>query len=463
MHKRIFVHSSLALALLSMAMPVSAQTPEKKSEKIDPITDALSSAYMTNSTLKAKLHGQYAIDENVNQAFSKFRPQVAASGSAGRTRTESKLPNQPKSTRELDPDSLTLQVSQSLYRGGGDLAGLRAAEAGVVAGQYDLMNTEQDTLLRAVTAYLEVIFQKASVSSKEANVSYLTKQLKGIKAQVEVGEKTPTETATAESALAQGVADLVKSQGDLANAHANYLNIIGKQPGLLAYPTPLNTLPKSLEEVIQIALKNNPAILNAEYAAKQAGINIDVANSALLPSLDLTGSASKAYNQSVKKDKTTQTSATLKLTVPLYQSGAEYSKVRQQVDSSVSAAYQLEQARKSVRENATKAWEGFVTSRQQAASFKKQLDSAKIARDGALLESEAGERSYFEVIQFQQRVLEAEIALENAKRNEILSQYQLLSILGRLTAKELNLPVTLYDVQGHLDEVGYKTIGFGNR
>ncbi|MBP6985028.1 MAG: TolC family outer membrane protein [Alphaproteobacteria bacterium] len=460
MRRLIILKTAIFVGSLSFGHALLAE--EAKKEKVDPLKEALASAYLTNSTLRAKLHGQYAIDESVNQAFSKFRPQVAASGSVGKNSSKSKVPGRLPSTSNLDPESLSVQVSQSLYHGGSDLAGLRAAEAAAKAGQYDLLNTEQDTLLRAVSAYLEVIFQKASVKSKESNVDYLTKQLKGIKAQVEVGEKTPTETAAAESALAQGMAELVKSQGDLQNARANYLNVIGKEPDLLEFPKPLMDLPASLDEVKQKSLKTNPAILNAEFVAKQAGIAIDAANGALLPSLDLTGTASRAFNQNVNKDISSQANATLKLSVPIYQSGAEYSKIREQTDKSVSASHQLDQARKTVVENATKAWEGLITSRQRITSFEKQVEAAKKARDGALLESDVGERSYTEVIQFQQKVLEADIALEDARRNEILAQYQLYAVEGRLTADYLALPVTLYDVQGHLDEVSYKMIGFGN-
>ncbi len=483
--------------------------PEKCKEKVSPLKDALTSAYITNSDLQAKLHEQYALDENVSQAVSKFRPQLSATGVSAADKNKQTVkgnstqldipppnPNtngytkqRTRTTKSSTDNKATLTLNQNIYRGGGDLANLYVQESSVTSGQYDLMDTEQQTLLKATQAYMEVMFQTALVKNNKANVNFLNEQLKSVQAQVEVGEKTPTDTAAAESQLAEGNAALVKSQGDLETAKANYLNIIGELPCLLEYPDNLSGIPRTLDEIIAISLKNNPKILQALYNAKAQNLAIDVNTAKLLPSVDLQGNASRdlgdlrqntnqsgtvrqnaggtfpfsnrnrSHNHSWTNDAVVQ----LELTVPIYQGGAEYSAVRQQVEKTAAARYQLEQARKTVEANSVAAWDALNTAREQIVSFKAQLAAAVKARDGAQLEADVGERSYVDVLAFQQKVLQAENSLASARKDEINAQYALYTVLGKLTARELQLPVTLYDVEGHLDDVRYKFAGFGDK
>jgi outer membrane protein len=529
MRKLTILNVSLALGLITNLSALQAEEcnvveakkkppkkaekkpPAKANEKVNPLKDALTSSYVTNSNLKAKLHQQFALDENVNQAFSAFRPQVSATGSlsekdslqkAKETRnslvTPDNDPDDPKSgitnqrskTKTIQKDrTATVQVKQSIYRGGGDIANLRAQEYAVKAGQYELSKTEQETLLNAVIAYMEVVYQTATVRSNQANIDFLSQSLKAVKSQVEVGEQTPTETAAAEAQLAQGEALLKKSEGALADAKANYLTVIGQQPGLLAYPASLPGIPKNREEVIATALKNNPVVLSAEFTDKQQSLTIDVQTANLLPQVDLTGNATRDLGSNpinsrsssvlrrtngvqlpgTSKSKSTNQTATnaasvqIQLTVPLYQGGAEYSKVRQQVETTAAARYNLEQARKTTEENAIIAWDGVITAGEQIKSLEKQVASATIARDGAQKQADVGERSAIDVLDFQTKLLNARNNLDSAKKEWIVAQYRVYQAMGKLTARELELPVTIYDVEGHLDNVRYKIAGFGDR
>lgn len=476
MHKITFtlflIFASFGLIASVYAEDMQPMHQQATADKISPLREALVSAYYTNSTLQAKLHEQYARHESINQAASRFRPNLAASGRAGRSHSESRtqasdapLPGQSpisKDSRTSNPHSGNLEITQNIYEGGGGLAALRSAESEVTAGRFDLINTEQTTLLNAATAYMNVIFRKAAVSFNESNVKFLSEQLKAVNAALEVGDKTRTDVAQAESRLAEANTNLVAAQGEVENAIANYRTVIGQDPGLLEYPPQLPELPRKREDVVENALQDSPAIQQALFTFEKAKGDIDVASAELLPKLDVNGNANRALEQSRSKDRQTAYEAFLQLRVPIYQKGADWSKTRQNAQLAAQARYQLEQARKETREGAIKAWEAWITAVKKIAQFEKTIEFAAISRDGAILEAEVGERSYLDVLDAQRELVQAQVGLEEAKKDERVAEYQLYAIQGKLTVANLDLPVTPYKVDEQLESVRYKLFGFGD-
>src|SRR5438552_3102887 len=111
-----------------------AEVTELKSEKLSPVIEALSSAYITNSALRAKLHSQYANDETVSQAFSRFMPQLVITGNTGVQHvetiepaadlTQGLIPTLPGAVARQHyasrPTQAQIQLTQPIYNGGGD-------------------------------------------------------------------------------------------------------------------------------------------------------------------------------------------------------------------------------------------------------------------------------------------------------------------------------------------------------
>ena len=73
-------------------------------------------------------------------------------------------------------------------------------------------------------------------------------------------------------------------------------------------------------------------------------------------------------------------------------------------------------------------------------SIRSQVKAAEITNEGITLEYESGtSRTTLEVIQSRSILLNSRINLASSKRNFLVSQFSLLSSVGRLTAKHLNL------------------------
>lgn len=158
------------VALQFVAHPAGAES----------LREALVTAYTANPELDAERARQRATDEAVPQALSGARPTVAATGEIGSERTWSRSLTTPpaapgivRSTSTSDPGAISLSFSQPLFRGFRTYTGTASAEANVRAGRYALGNVEQNVLLNAVTAYVDVVRDQALVRLTQNNLSTL--------------------------------------------------------------------------------------------------------------------------------------------------------------------------------------------------------------------------------------------------------------------------------------------------
>ena len=99
-----------------------------------------------------------------------------------------------------------------------------------------------------------------------------------------------------------------------------------------------------------------------------------------------------------------------------------------------------EDSKKTIETEVANAWSNYQSSKSVLDSISSQVKAAEIANEGITLEYESGSsRTTFEVIQSQTILLNSRINLASSERNFFVSQFDLLSAIGRLTAQQLNL------------------------
>ena len=149
------------------------------------------------------------------------------------------------------------------------------------------------------------------------------------------------------------------------------------------------------------------------------------------------------------------------LTIPLYQTGAEYSRVREAKERNNESRMQVMAVLREVDEAVRNAWEVLRASRSSIVSTTEQVRASAIALEGVKQESEVGARTTLDVLNAEQEYLNARVALVSAERDLAVAEYGLLAGMGLLTALQLELPVEYYDPQDNYGEVRNKWIGFG--
>jgi outer membrane protein len=423
------------------------------------LTDALSSAYDSNPDLAAQRAVLRQTDEHVNQAMSNWRPSVSISGDYGIADYKT---SQLLNRQHLRPHGAALTITQPIFRGLRTLAETRAAESDVQSARAALQQKEQDVLLAAAGVYFDVIRDQAVVRLQQSNVKVLEQQLSATNARCNVGELTRTDVAQAQARLAGARADLERALADLAISRASYQHVVGVAPNNLAEPKMLGTIPKTEEETVTLAGDKNPNVLAALYRVDAAGYRVDQAFGVLLPTVSLQGTASKAYDQNLQHDKYERLELLAQVTIPLYQNGAEYSRVREAKQLWGQRRLELDSARRTAVETAVRAWRNYQAELARIKSIGSQIDADKVALEGVRQEAQVGSRTTLDVLNAEQELVNAQVDLVRAQHDAFLGYYQVQSAVGLLLARTLALPVQYYDEEAYYKENRFKWLGLGS-
>jgi len=173
---------------------------------------------------------------------------------------------------------------------------------------------------------------------------------------------------------------------------------------------------------------------------EQSKLDVIIAGSELSPSATLSYEVAEQDNVSATvKDRTQQTiKATAKW--PLFAGGSNIFNLRKAQELRNQKELLLEDTKRTNETNVANAWSSFQSSKSVLDSIKSQVKAAEIANEGITLEYESGSsRTTLEVIQSRKILLDSRINLASSERNFLISQFNLLSAVGRLTSEQLNL------------------------
>lgn len=419
---------------------------------------ALVAAYNTNPQIKSQREGLKVNDERVSQALANFRPTVTATYETGRQNIS--FDDAPEIKGDVENKSLF--VEQPIFRGGRTLAEFSQSRNLVRSQREELRSIEQAIMLGAATAYMDVLQNQSILGLSRNNEDVLKEQLRAAEQRFEVGEITRTDVAQAQARLARAKADTVNAQGDLESAVATFERVIGYKPEeVLTVPELFPVMPKSLKDALTIGGEYNAQLRSANYRYEAADDDIYQQAGSLLPEVNLRGTISRneapnfGGTNSVDSD-----SLLLNVSIPLYQSGAEYSRVREAKRTAKQRQYDRDDLQEAVREGVIQAWEEWQTSVATIAAQKSQIVASETALEGVKQEQKFGERTVLDVLDAEQELFVARVDLVQAQRDRIVAIYNLIASIGRLTAADLALPVEYYDVEEHYDDVKFQLIGF---
>jgi outer membrane protein len=439
-----------------LALALAATLPGEAAG--DTLVDALAQTYTTNPRLLAQRASLRSTDEQVPTALSAWRPTVTMTGQAGYEDATQEAFDVEERV-DLQPRSAAIAIEQPITTGGSEFATLEQAKNLVQGARAQLFSTEQAVLLDAATAFANVVRDTAVLQLNQNNERVLTEQLNATEDRFEVGELTRTDVAQAEARLAEAVANRIQAESVLTTSIANYERTIGPLPAELVRPRALSGLPGSREDAIAIALANNPDIAASAFALAAAEDAVDVQISALLPSLSLRGEYSYSYESNQPNLESRRATILAQLSVPLYQSGAEYAALRSTRQVLSQRQSELDQTKRLVTEAVNAAWDQLNAARAAITSFQAQVRAQEIALEGTRQESTVGTRTVLDVLDAEQELFNAQVAVERSQRDEVVATYTLAQAIGGLTAQQLGLPVAYYDVTDHYESVKDDWIG----
>jgi len=427
------------------------------SARADTMEAALMRAYQTNPQLNAQRASVRATDENVPQALSGYRPKVAVTASAGGQYTNQLVTSSTGQKVEEGPQgphAVGLNATQTLFNGNQTANKTRAAESQVFGAREALRLLEQSVLLAAATIYMDYLRDAAILEVQRSNTRVLGQTLKQTRDRYSVGLVTPTDVAQSEAQLAAGQTQELAAEATLNTTRANFRRIIGNEPSQLAPGSPVDRFfPATLGDAVNIALVENPNVTSAMYGIDVSFLNVKINEGALFPTVSVQATVQKTWQQTITQISQFTASAIAQVTVPIYQGGAEYSLIRQSKETLAQQRLSLEQVRDQARADLVSAWGQLVASKSQVASSQSQVDASEIALEGVRKEASVGQRTTLDVLNQQQALVNARLALVTAQHDRVVASYTVLSTMGRLSPQVLRLPTPVHDPSVHYFQV----------
>ena len=404
--------------------------------KAETLFDSLNSAYLKNSKLNAERANMRASREEKRETISEFLPSVTISGYV------SEQDNTGGSVSNIEPSEQAITVEQKIFQGFGGVASFQKKKLGQTLGEFKLKKIEQEVLLDAAKAHTGLLLSKKKVNINLMNIDLLERQVETDQNRLEKGEISLTDLAQSESSLAGARAQLISAQNDLLTSKANFEKIIGKKPNEnMQEIKEINLkLPESLASAYSISNSENPNLQISSLEYKQAKLDVTIAGSDLSPSATLSYKVAEQDNISATVKDRTQQTVTATATWPLFSGGSNLFNLRKVRELKNQKELLFEDSKKQNETDVANAWSNYQSSKSVLESIRSQVKAAEIANEGITLEYESGNsRTTLEVIQSRTILLNSRIDLASSERNFLISQFDVLSSIGRLTAKHLNL------------------------
>ncbi len=449
MKKSLYLSSLSLLAIVTLGQPSYG----------DSLKGAMAAAYINNPILQAQRASLRAIDENINQAKSGWRPSVVGTVRYGYR--NSKTFASFSASGDTTPRNYSLEVKQPIFRSMQTVNSTSEARNQVNAARSQLTEVEQRVLLDSVTAYMSVLRDIAVVELTNNNVAVLRRQLEASEDRFRVGEITRTDVAQSKARLSRSISEKIKAEATLTASRAAYRRTVGDAPGSIEQPENLPPMPASEEAALSISKQHNPRLLAALYTEKASRYNVKKQYGSLGPSIDIVGRLSKSWENFSTSDRSTTKEIVAQMTMPLYQSGAVSSNIRRSRQVENQRRLEAQSIEREVVEAVQNAWEGYREATARIGSSEDQVTANDIALEGVRQESEVGSRTTLDVLDAEQELLDARVGLVRAQRDQYVAAYTLLSVIGKLTAEEMQLDVERYDPAENTKNIENKLFGWG--
>ena len=428
-----------------LAAPASAET----------LNQALAEALGRNPSLAAAKSTYESIYKSQFVTMADMLPQVTAFARESRSNTDATTYRDGNvfaagNVGDHDRDSYGIRVTQDLFTSGKNINAFRSKRAEARSQRAVLTNTEQQILLSAASAYLSVLENRSILKLNEQNVVILQRQLDANLDRFEVGVVTRTDIAQSQAALAGAQSALLSSQANLRGSNAVYREVIGLDPAGLEPVSERPRLPSTLEKAIDIARRENPSLIASKEMSASGRYNAYSALGAALPSISVTGSYTVTEDPSVALAgiETEVTDVVVQLNVPIFRGGRSISGISAASDYADSLKYQVHASSDGMERGVIVAWNNYQAAQSVIPARQQQIEASEIALDGVIQENALGTRTTLDVLNAEQGLLDARVAMITADTDRNVAAFNVLASIGRLTGERLRIePVKLSEAE----------------
>lgn len=398
------------------------------------LQQAIESTIQTNPDVLAAVNERKASDKRIDEAKAGYLPTLDLTVGKGWEAADNPITRaEGKGEVHLNREEANLTFRQMLFDGMQTKNEVRRATASTDSAAYSVYTTAEDTALKAVKAYLDVLRRQKLVDLANTNLEAHQRNNDQIKLRSDrgVGRRSDMDQSTGRLALAQ--ANLIAEESNLRDAQTTYQRIVGEAPKDLQEPqSPLKLIPASLDEAINEADNNHPTLKTAEEDVQAAMAQHDTAEAPFYPRVHLEIGATSDHNIDGQVGMNKDLAAMIRLRYNLLNGGKDSAR-REETAYLLNKAQEIRNnTRRQVEESVRLSWSALQTVNQQLQYFKQHVDSSEKSRDAYQLQFNLGQRTLLDLLDSENEVFKARTDYVNAKYDQLYAMYRVLNSMGML-------------------------------
>ncbi|MFO1152205.1 MAG: TolC family outer membrane protein [Rhodospirillales bacterium] len=408
-----------------------------------PLRTELQDLVKTNPEILAQQSAVAAASETIDKAYAGYLPRLDVVGAYGPQYIDSPLTEQSGGSAWVSQAQIVSgRLTQNVFDGFATPANVRSARLNVDVAEATLAGTRQNVLYSGIAAYIEVLRQRELIELARDSERTIMRQLNLEDERVQRGGGIAVDVLQAKSRLQLAKERRVSFEGGLADAVARYIQVFGHPPEIdrmTSPPIPRAQIPEALEEALELARENNPAIDSSLATVDVADERRRLARSDYYPRIDIVTSANRENDNNLVRGTSTDMSVMMQATWNLFNGFATDAGVSQ-----ASAEYQgslrtHDNVARQVIQQTRLAWNEMTTAQERVELLENAVNIASEVLDARTKLREAGRETVINVLDAENEVYNARINLVIARGDEKRASFQVLQGIGRLELRDLNL------------------------
>lgn len=413
------------------------------------LMQAYQAALQSDPTYRSALFDSEAGKESRVIARAGLLPAIGANYSASQNRSDIEAQGFDvlgRPTKSLShPKYISRVESISLRQSVLNLEGIARYRQGVAQSNFAGARFDaqaQEVILRVTGAYFDVLFNMDQLALATAERDMYAEQKKVNERLFKQGEGTRTDVLETLARLDLAETRVIETGDNLAAARNTLAALVGGSAEVLDPLSPdFRPMPVSenIEELKELALRNNPELQALQYSVEAARLEISKANSGHAPRVDFIASYSKnaAETLNTYNQESTIRSIGVQVNIPLYQ-GGQISAVSRQ------AAASYEKAKADLQARTDKLLIDLRKDHALVLSGEKKIGAllAAVASSTELVQAtkqsiKGGVRINLDLLNARQQLFTSQRDLAQARYAFLLAQLRVKSAVGGLDVDEV--------------------------
>lgn len=397
------------------------------------IQSAIKQTIVTNPGVGEAAANRRATESELRQVQSTLLPQVKLEARFGAEKFHHvTTPTPVGDSVWRNGDMYSVVVRQLVFDGFYSVNEIWRQAARVDAAAMRTYERTELLALDAAEAYIDVVRYLRLISLAERNVQAHREIAGNVDSRYSGGRAGEGDLQQTRERVAAAEASLAQFRQNLDEARAKFRKVVGLEPHNLRWPGRLPALPNTKDEALAVALRYNPTIRAAQYDADAAKYAFKATDGAFVPNVALEGRAQSGFNYNNYIGHREEYSGKVVVSWDVFRGGQDVWRRNEMGERYIESTQRHARLQRDALESIDKAWAARTLTADRIAALNRQVEADRRTITAYTKEYDIGQRSLIDLLNSQNQVFTASVALYSAQGVAVFADYQLLAAMGHL-------------------------------